>query len=430
MKTFTFFTKQSILLLVLLLSFFSFSQVTVSTFVGNANGSANGTGTNARFYAPSSIAVDASGNFYVADYRNHRIRKVTPAGVVTTFAGSSQGFANGTGTAAQFNYPNGVAVDGSGNVYVADTSNNKIRKITPSGVVTTLAGSTFGFADGAGSVAQFAQPFALAVDVSGNVYVADTHNNKIRKVTPSGTVTTFAGSTSGFADGIGTSAQFSLPSGIMIDASGNIYVGDTNNHKIRKITSVGVVSTIAGSTSGYEDGANSVAKFNGPNGLTLDSSQNIYVADYLNHKIRKITPAGVVSTIAGSTGGYEDGEASVAKFYLPIDVAIDTSGNIFVVDFANDRIRKITNGVLEVSDNVLDTFGIYPNPTTDVINLNVGNLQNGAEFSLYDSNGILIKKQSIKQKITQIDIRDLPEGFYMLSVKNQKNTKTFKVIKN
>ncbi|MSU28557.1 MAG: hypothetical protein EXS27_11680, partial [Pedosphaera sp.] len=181
---------------------------------------------------------------YVGDYFNDRIRKINPAGVVTTLAGSSRGSVNGTGTAAQFNQPHGVAVDGAGNVYVADSSNQRIRKITPAGVVTTLAGSSGGFADGTGTAAQFANPYGVAVDGAGNVYVADQLNNRIRKITPAGEVTTLAGGSQGFADGTGTAAQFANPFGVAVDGAGNVYVADELNHRIRKIITSGGLPTI------------------------------------------------------------------------------------------------------------------------------------------------------------------------------------------
>jgi len=267
------------------------------------------------------------------------------AWMVTTLAGSgTAGSADGTGTAAQFSGPRGVAVDSSGNVYVADTLNNRIRKITPEGVVSTLAGSTSGFADATGTAAKFDRPQGVAVDSSGNVYVADYSNNRIRKITSAGVVTTLAGDRAeGDANGTGTAARFHSPSGVAVDSSGNVYVADTNNHRIRKITPAGVATTLAGSTRGFADGAGTKAWFDEPIGVAVDSSGNVYVADTNNHRIRKITPADrVVSTIAGSgTADSADGTGTAAKFHSPIGVAVDSSGNVYVADSNNHRIRKI-----------------------------------------------------------------------------------------
>jgi len=262
--------------------------VTVSTLAGSTNGFADGTGSDAQFSQPFSVAADANGNIYVADAGNNKIRKVTPAGVVTTLAGSTNGFADGTGDAAQFNYPYGVTTDADGNFYVADKDNHKIRKVTPAGVVTTLAGSTSGSTDGTGTEAQFNGPYSVATDANNNVYVADASNSTIRKVTSAGVVTTLAGSTGGFADGTGSAAQFQYAYGVATDANGNIYVADTYNHKVRKITSAGVVTTLAGSTGGYADGSDTAAQFNYLTGVATDAAGNIYVADKDNHKIRKI----------------------------------------------------------------------------------------------------------------------------------------------
>lgn len=313
-----------------------------STFAGSTQGFADG--TTAQFAFPTNVAVDAVGNVYVADVVNNKIRKISTAGVVTTIAGSTQGFADGTGTAAQFNNPWGVAVDAAGNVYVADTFNNKIRKISPTGVVTTLAGSTNGFTDGTGTTARFEFPTAVSLDGQGNVYVADTFNHKIRKVSPTGVVTTLAGSTQGFAEGTGSAAQFSTPYGIAVDASGNAYVADEGNHKIRKISPTGVVTTLAGSTQGFTDATGTAAQFNAPRGVAADNAGNVYVADMSNHKIRKISPTGVVTTLAGSgTAGFANGAASnVAQFNSPRGVTVDAAGNVYVADYSNHKIRKIT----------------------------------------------------------------------------------------
>jgi sugar lactone lactonase YvrE len=313
----------------------------VSTLAGLTQGYGDGTGATARFSEPSGVAVDTSGNVYVADWSNHRIRKVTPTGVVTTLAGSTQGDVDGIGVAAQFANPYGVAVDTSGNVYVADTNNYRIRKVTPTGVVTTLAGSMPGDVDGTTATAQFSFPFGIAVDASGNVYVADRSNHRIRKVTPTGVVTTLAGSTRGYGDGTGATARFSEPSDVAVDGSGNVYVADQSNHRIRKVTPTGVVTTLAGSTQGYADDTGAAAQFSEPSGIAVDGSGNVYVADQSNHRIRKVTPTGVVTTLAGSTQGYADDTGAAAQFSYPFDVAIDASGRVYVADWSNHRIRKI-----------------------------------------------------------------------------------------
>jgi len=290
-------------------------------------------------------AVDSSGNVYVADYFNHRIRKITPAGNVTTLAGSgTAGFADGLGASAQFNAPSGIAVDSAGNVYVADDLNHRIRKITPAGNVTTLAGSgTQGSADGLGASASFTQPSGIAVDSAGNVYVAEYRNDRIRKITPAGNVTTLAGSTPGFADGLGASAQFFGPMDVAVDSAGNVYVADTRNHRIRKITPAGNVTTLAGSgTAGFADGLGASAQFSTPNSVAVDSAGNVYVADNQNNRIRRITPAGNVTTIAGSgTAGFANGLGASARFNRLNGVAVDSTGNVYVADFNNSRIGKI-----------------------------------------------------------------------------------------
>ena len=323
----------------------------VSTLAGsNVSGSSDGQGTAASFNQPSGIAVDKSGNIYVADVGNNEIRKITAGGLVSTFAGSTaSGIADGQGILARFNAPSGIAVDDSGNVYVADTGGNRIRKITPGGLVRTLAGSwiTSGSTDGQGIAATFNGPYGLTVDISGNVYVADRENNMIRKITPGGLVSTIAGSTTaGSANGQGIAASFRAPCGIAVDASGNIYVGDYLNNEIRKITSSGLVSTFAGSiTKGSLDGQGQSASFYWPAGLASDAAGNVYIADSQNSEIRKITSGGLVSTIAG-TAINTNGQGISACFDLPTGIAIDGSGNLYITDFGSDVIRKITKGGL------------------------------------------------------------------------------------
>ena len=341
----------------------------VTTLAGTANssGSADGTGVNAQFNNPTGVAVDGSGNAFVADSDNNTIRKITPAGVVTTLAGTaaSRGRTDGTGADARFYSPAGVAVDGTGNVFVADSEYFTIRKITPAGVVTTLAGTAraIGSPDGTGPAARFNTPKGLAADEAGNVFVADSGNNKIRMITPAGVVTTLAGAagTPGSADGTGSAARFNSPTGVAVDKDGNVFAADTGNNTIRKITPAGVVTTLAGTSGslGSADGTGAAAHFNGPQGVAVDKAGDVYVADSGNHTIRKITPAGVVTTLAGTAGsdGSADGTGGAARFSHPTGVAVDGSDNIYVSDGFNYAIRKITpHGVVST------IVGVVPPP--------------------------------------------------------------------
>jgi sugar lactone lactonase YvrE len=270
-------------------------------------------------------------------------------GTLAGFAGSS-GSADGTGSSAEFDNPEGLAVDAAGNVYVGDTYNHAIRIVTSAGVVTTLAGSkgNVGSADGTGSSARFRYPRGIAIDTAGNVYVADSDNHTIRKVTSAGVVTTLAGTagSSGSADGTGPVARFNFPTGVSLDTAGNVYVADQVNHTIRKVTSLGVVTTLAGTagSSGSADGTGSAARFNFPWDIAVDTAGNLYVADEDNNTIRKVTIAGVVTTLAGSAGniGSADGIGSAARFYRPSGIGVDTAGNIYVADRSNHTIRNST----------------------------------------------------------------------------------------
>ncbi len=319
----------------------------VTTLAGSSiTGSVNATGIAASFGGPRQVAVDSSGNVYIADASNNMIRKITAAGVVTTLAGSTTaGYANGNGTATLFAYCTGVAVDSSGNVYVGDAYNYRIRKITSGGDVTTLAGSgTSSTTNGTGTAASFAFPIAVAVDSSGNVYSVEPYANLIRKTTAAGVVTTLAGSgATGSTNGTGTAASFSGPRGIAVDSMGNVYVSETVNQLIRKITAGGVVTTLAGSGStGSADGTGTAASFNSPYGVAVDSNGYVYVADAGNNMIRKITPGGVVTTFAGSTAaGNANGTGTAATFNDPRGIAVGSTGTLYVADSTNNLIRKI-----------------------------------------------------------------------------------------
>lgn len=346
-------------------------QTLVSTFAGSGSvGSADANGTSSSFNLPTVVTIDSFGNIFVVDRSNHKIRKITPTGDVTTFAGSGiAGSADGIGTVASFRYPDGAVFDSNDNLFISDQSNHKIRKITPDGTVTTFAGSgTIGSADGSGTAATFYYPAGMAVDANDNLLVADYGNNKIRKITPDGTVSTFAGTgVAGAAEGTVLTAQFNGATGVCVDSFGNVFVADYYNNKIRKIDNLGNVSTFAGSGAiGSADGIGTAASFYYPAIVSVDSANNLYVTDEENHKIRKITTNGTVSTFAGNgTVGSTDGLSTSAQFNYPTGVAIDNSNSVFVCDYGNNKIRKIKDYGYSISPAL--PAGLYLNPTTGEI---------------------------------------------------------------
>ena len=321
----------------------------VSTLAGTVGVQGSANGSPGTFRSPCGIAVDGSGNLYVADRNNNAVRKVTAGGVVSTLAGTPgvYGSADGTGGTASFNSPYGVAVDATGTVFLADINDFTIRKITAAGVVTTLAGvhGQQGGTDGPAASARFSYPTGVAVDAAGNVFVVDNGDHTVRKITPGGTVSTFAGQagSQGSADGPGAGARFYFPEGLAIDGAGNLYVTDGSNRTIRKITPAGVVSTLAGTAgvAGNADGFGAAASFSNPRGIASDAGGTLYVAD--NQTIRRIAPNGLVTTMAGTynSAGSTDGPALSARFNGPIGVAVDAAGAVYVTDNGNQTIRVI-----------------------------------------------------------------------------------------
>jgi hypothetical protein len=340
----------------------NYTPYAFTTFAGSVGvtGSRDGIGTNALLTYPIAATVDRAGNVYVSE-NSHIIRKITPAGLVTILAGqvNGVGFNDGTGGAARFFAPNGITADPAGNLYVTD-SFQTIRKITPAGVVTTIAGlanifASGGSADGTNSDARFSNPVGITADQNGALFVADQSNHKIRKITPMGTnwvVTTLAGlaGSPGSSDGTNSDARFNNPRGVAVDGAGVLYVTDTDNHTLRKLTPQGtnwVVSTLAGSAGnhGSVDATNTDALFWRPHGISVDKQGNLFVAEHDSDLIRKVTPVGtnwVVTTVAGvpSTPGSTDGVGSNALFYTPTTVSLDEAGNLYVADLFNSTIRK------------------------------------------------------------------------------------------
>ncbi len=315
-------------------------QYLLSTLAGSGTiGSRDGPALTAQFYYPFQACVDPAGNLYVSDTFNNVIRKVTPAGIVTTLAGlaGSQGNMDGQGSTARFYHPDGIVATKAGDLYVSDAANYTIRKVTQDGVVSTFVGKAgaSGSVDGIGSEARLSGG-ELNSDSEGNLYLVDVDNRRIRKVTMSSVMTTIAGP-AGFYD----------PRGIALASDGTIYVADGGGHTIQKVTSDGTITIFAGkaSTPGSQDGVGTAARFSNPQGIAIDDLGNLFVANLGNNTIRKITPTGVVTTIAGiadGTYGYVDGVGSVARFNAPYGVAVDQRGNLYVADTKNNVIRKGT----------------------------------------------------------------------------------------
>jgi sugar lactone lactonase YvrE len=328
---------------------------TITTPIGNTStlagskperGFISRTGSNARLHFPTGVASDAAGNVYVA--QTNSIAKITPSGATSIFAGrpGEMGWADGPGANALFTNPTGVAVGPDGHIYVADYGNNTIRTISPSGFVTTLAGNGFnaGYTDGSSVASRFARPWGVTVDSQNIVYVTELDNSTIRRIEPNGNVSTLAGQPApGFFDATGTAARFNFPSGITVDAARNLYVADWGNNVIRKITQAGVVTTIAGigpNASGTRDGLGREAMFFNPSGVVSDADGNLYVSEY-NHVIRRVTKNGVVSTVAGLAGspGNIAGIGDDARFAFPEHLALLPDGRLVIADSLNHAVR-------------------------------------------------------------------------------------------
>ncbi len=315
---------------------------------------------------PAGVATDLAGNVYVAASGHHVIRRLSPAGLITTFAGTEgqPGSRDGPTSEAQFAFPDGLATDGEGHVYVSDWGNHTIRKIAADGLVSTLAGQAGlpGSSDGTGTTARFFKPRGIAADGRGHVYVADSGNYTVRRISPTGEVTIVAGET-GVAGALDTGTPISsAPKAVAVDSAGNLFVVDRDYHTIVKVTQAGNATVFAGAAGvpGSDDGIGSAARFHHPNALAIDGTDSLYVADTNNNIVRKITADGKVSTVAGLAGnpGTADGPATESRFVAPRGIATDGAGNVYVADAAAHTVRRISSaGVVTTVAGTPGTFG-------------------------------------------------------------------------
>lgn len=316
----------------------------VVTLVGSSAGSVDGTGSSALFNSPQGVSIDASGNAYITEYKNYRVRKVSSTAVTTTLAGSGVlASIDGLGTTASFCQLYRNFLSPSGTLYVSEFGKGRVRTVSSSGLVSTLAGQgTSGWADGTGSSAVFFEPAGMWVDSAGTAYVSESSNNRIRRVTSVGVVTTVAGSgVASWVDSIGSTAGFNRPVGLCGDTNGNLFVADTDNHVIRKISPMGFVSTLAGSVSAVSgaDGFGTTASFKSPKDVKIDTNGNLFVTDNSGNCIRMVSRAGLVTTIAGSgIGMWSDGVGTAAGFQSPFGLGLDSSGTLFVTEMYRIRV--------------------------------------------------------------------------------------------
>lgn len=416
------------------------AQGMVTTVAGSGNpGIQDGPAALAEFNSPNGIIVDAQGNCYISDLNNNSVRRISAAGVVEKIAGDggSGYFDHANGLFSSFNFPYGLTLDTAGNLYVADFGNSAIRKILPGGSVSTWVGNgRGGYQDGPGPLARLYSPTGITSDPAGNLYVVDSGNLRIRRIDAIGNVTTIAGSgSSGNADGPAATAQFREPLGIARDPAGNLYISDRIAHRIRKLSPAGIVSTYAGTgVRGYADGPALNAQFASPTGLAIDTAGNLYVLDRDNPRVRRIDPSGNVTTVAGTgIAGYADGPAGQAQFNLPYGLCLGANGrDLYITDSGNHRIRRLALGPLAIATGLArPALGLFPNPSAGLVRV-VATLPAGATPSLevLDMLGRTVPILPPTMRVTatgqewQLDVSTLPTGVYLCRGVSGKFTQT------
>lgn len=406
----------------------------ISTLAGNGvtgysgdNGAAVGGSMN----RPFGVAVDRAGNAYVADRGNNVIRKISVAGIISTIAGTGVGGYNGdniAATNAQINNVTGVALDGAGNVYIADLSNYRIRKVDTFGVISTVAGTGIAGYNGDGIAATLARlnnPRGVSVDVASNVFIADQANGRVRKVLANGMIITVAGNgTGGYGgdNGAATDAQLNNPYSMASDRLGNLYIADVDNERIRRVDNGGIITTIAGNgIAGYggDAGAATEAQLSEPTGVAVDSIGNVFIADAWNARIRQVDIGGKINTLAGTgTAGFsgDGGPAALAQLNTPYGVAVNRQGDVFIGDYANNRIRFVTRPTSVESVFSTGKVCIYPNPGSGRfwVDVPIGAFQN-QRVIIRNCKGDCVFNEEVKEAHMGITLTE-PDGIYFVEV--------------
>lgn len=422
---------------------------TITTVVGNgAVGSIGdgGAATACEINFAYGSCFDASGNLYIADALNHRIRKINTSGIITTIAGTGAAGFSGDGAVAslaQLNRPTDIAIDVMGNLYISDELNSCVRKINTTGIISTYAGmggmSGNSGDGGAATSAMIQRPNTISIDGAGNIYFSDYLSNVVRKVNTSGTITRVAGNASMGYSGDGgqaTAASFYYPCKTVVDNAGNLYIADEYNLVVRKVNTAGIISTVAGNhTAGFsgDGGAATAASINYAEYIQVDHLGNLYIADKVNNRIRKVNTAGIISTIVGTgTQGYtgDGGPAISAEIYEPEAITFDVYGNMYFSDIFNYAYRKVTNVTagIDQTKNTIEGLTIYPNPSAGILTIEVLNATENCTYKAFNILGQEVKSGNLTQTSNQVSLQELNNGVYSIVVSQKDKTSIAKII--
>jgi len=408
----------------------------ITTVAGDSNSGYAGDGgqaTNAELFLPGAVASDNSSGFYIADQGNDVIRKVNSSGIITTIAGNGISGYSGDGlqaTVAELNFINDVVLDKADNIYIADASNNRIRKVNTSGIISTIVGNGVQGYSGDGGQATLAElndPTGLDVDSAGNIYIAEQYNLVIRKVNTSGIITTIAGNnTNNYTgdNGQATLAAIGVPTGVGVDLSGNVYIADNDHNVIRKVNTSGIITTFAGNgTQGYsgDGGQATLAEFYGPWDVKTDLAGNLYISDQGNYVIRKVSTSGVVTTYAGGGSHRGDGGPATAGQLLTIfGISVDKFNNLYIADNGDNRVRKVSpgspSGFEEITQSDEETAKLFPNPNDGKFTVSLQGVSGKTQITVFNILGEQVYQSSLNTTNTQIDLSNEADGIYLYRV--------------